>query len=369
MKIPATYEESRELFRASLAPLKQKWPSASLEQVKLKGSDLTVDWIQAPALERSERVLVITTGLHGIEAYAGVYVLQLIQQEFLPSLDEKNTGLLLVHAINPWGMKYRRRVNGDNIDLNRSFVAEGERRLNLDYERLRRLFNPLGRLHSLAWAQAVFLFKLAGALATLGAGRIKAGLLSGQYRENLGLYFGGGHTPQESRLMMRLFREAFGAYDRLLHLDMHTGYGPKNTLTLVNSMREPRSTEELRRVLGYEHIAATNPQEFYTIHGDMVEWLYRLAASEFPGKPFYSTSFEFGTLGDSLFDHVRDMFAMISENQSYHFDASEPAARVVRQRFEQLYLPDDPAWRDAVLRGARRALQGILTAEGFLPRE
>lgn len=366
MKIPSTYEESRELFRASLGLLKQKWPSASLEQETLAGTDLTVDWIQAPGAERNERLFVVTTGLHGIEAYAGAYVLQLIQNEFLPLLDQKNTGLLLVHAINPWGMKHRRRVNCENIDLNRSFIWGDERTPNPDYRQLQAMLEPGKPLGSLTAAQAVFAARLGRLLMKLGTGRIQSGLLSGQYAAARGLYFGGEARPQETALMMNLFREAFGRYERILHLDMHTGYGPKNTMTLVNSMREPRSTATLRRELGYEHIAATNPDEFYTIHGDMIDWLYRMAGEAFPGKPFYSTAFEFGTLGDHLFDHIRDMYAMISENQVYHFGASKFAGQVTRRRFEQLYLPDDPAWREAVLADSRRALNGILRAEGFL---
>jgi predicted deacylase len=366
MKIPASYEESREDFQALLEPIQRRWPSAALGQETLTGSGLTVDWIQAEAAERPERVFILTTGLHGIEAYAGVYILQLFIEEFLPRLDEKTTGLLLVHAINPWGMQQRRRVNPDNIDLNRSFVDETRRAPNPDYERLAPLINPQRRLGSLPVEQARFLGGLGLKIWQMGTLRIKCGLLGGQYAHPRGLYFGGQSLPQESQLMMRLFREAFGRFGQVLHIDMHTGYGPPGQLTLVNSTREPRSGDVLRAAFGYEHIAAANPQEFYPINGDMVDWLYRLAQEEFPGKRFYSTTFEFGTLGDRLADHIRDMYAMVSENQMFHHGASEAARRVTRWRYEQLYLPDSPAWREAILAASRQALDGILKAEGFL---
>ena len=34
----------------------------------------------------------------------------------------KDTGALIVHAINPYGFAWTRRVNEDNVDLNRNFV-------------------------------------------------------------------------------------------------------------------------------------------------------------------------------------------------------------------------------------------------------
>jgi predicted deacylase len=369
MKIPSSYEQSRADFRALLETIKRRWPSAALKRAALSASDLTIDWIQAEGAKQNDKVFILTTGLHGIEAYAGVYILQLFLEEYLPRLDEKTTGLVLVHAINPWGMQQRRRVNRDNIDLNRSFVGPDERQENPDYERLAAFINPQRRLGSLALEQGRFLAHLALKIAQMGTLRIKCGLLSGQYRHPRGLYFGGQTLPEETQVMMDLFRWAFEQFGQILHLDMHTGYGPRGQLTLVHSTREPRSGTELRAAFGYEHIAATNPEEFYPINGDMGDWLYRLAAAEFKDKRFYSTTFEFGTLGDRLTDHIRDMYAMVSENQMFYYGASETARQTTRWRYEQLYLPDDPAWREAIAAHSRRALNGILRAEGYLDGE
>ncbi len=34
----------------------------------------------------------------------------------------QNTGALLIHALNPYGFAWTRRVTEDNVDLNRNFV-------------------------------------------------------------------------------------------------------------------------------------------------------------------------------------------------------------------------------------------------------
>ena len=100
---PASYEESRTRFRQNLERVRQRWPNAHLGQHRLAGEeDLTIDWLQADAVERCERLLLITTGEHGIETYVGAAMLQLLIDDYLERLDPKTTGLLFVHAINPW---------------------------------------------------------------------------------------------------------------------------------------------------------------------------------------------------------------------------------------------------------------------------
>lgn len=34
--------------------------------------------------------------------------------------------MLFIHAVNPYGFAWRRRVNENNVELNRSFLLEGE---------------------------------------------------------------------------------------------------------------------------------------------------------------------------------------------------------------------------------------------------
>src|SRR5512134_3208436 len=120
---PDTYETSRERFRQNLPAIQKGWPHAQHSHHRLPGDeDLTIDWIYSDALEKNEKVLILTTAEHGIEGYVGAAVLQRFIDKFLLRLDPRSTGLLLVHAINPWGMKHHRRVNADNIDLNRTFL-------------------------------------------------------------------------------------------------------------------------------------------------------------------------------------------------------------------------------------------------------
>ncbi len=136
---PETYEASRERFRQNLAVIQQYWPKAELSHHKIAGDeDLTIDWISSDALDENEKVLILTTAEHGIEGYVGSAMQQRFIDKFLPRIDPRTTGLLLVHSINPWGMKYHRRVNPNNVDLNRTFDYDNsfDKSTNPDYDHL-----------------------------------------------------------------------------------------------------------------------------------------------------------------------------------------------------------------------------------------
>ncbi|MGD8404196.1 MAG: DUF2817 domain-containing protein, partial [Anaerolineales bacterium] len=134
---PETYEVSRARFRENLAVIQKYWPKAKLSHHRIAGDeDLTIDWMQSDALNKNEKVLIFTTAEHGIEGYVGSAMQQRFIDKFIPRLDPRTTGLLLVHAINPWGMKHHRRVNPLNVDLNRTFIYDNsfDKSTNPDYD-------------------------------------------------------------------------------------------------------------------------------------------------------------------------------------------------------------------------------------------
>ncbi len=367
---PASYEASRFRFRAQLKNIQAGWPSARLESIRLDGEeDLTIDRIEAPALQRQEKLLALTTGEHGIEAYVGSAMLELFIREYLPRLDPSVTGLLLVHAINPWGMKHHRRVNANNVDLNRNFLlAEDERSDNPGYNRIANFLNPSRAAVSWQSANLKFGAGVLAALRKLGFKHALGAILLGQYRFPTGLYYGGDGQQAETRHLSALYRKWLPVYEQVVLLDMHTGYGPRCQMSLVNSFLEQRSSAELADYFEYPQVVSTTPDEFYAIRGDMIDFVYALRASLFPEKPLYATSFEFGTYGDGLFDHLRELRTMILENQVYHYGTdNETLRRRTAADFQALYFPQSVEWQAQAVQTARQAFTGILRAEGYLP--
>ncbi len=353
-----------------LHEIKDYWPAAELSHYPLenKNKDLAIDLIRAFPVKENKQVIFLTTGLHGIEGYVGAAVVKLFAKEYLHQLDPDSTGLYLVHAINPWGMKHYRRVNENNVDLNRNFIfkqsKEGAECPQV-YDRANSFLNPRKPLKSAL--NPFFYLKLLNHILCMGPANFRDAVLFGQYRYPQGLYYGSKGLESSAAVLVNLFREAASNYERIMLFDMHSGYGPRYQMTLVNSIHEKRASEDLQSAFNYPLVAKSNPDEFYQMQGDMVDYLYQVMASQFPGKYLYATSFEFGTFGSSFGAVIKSLKAMINENLvSHHGAVSEAVAAKARHEFCELFFPAEEKWRNKVLQDARSAFNGILKAEKYI---
>jgi len=366
---PETYEASRERFRSNLANIQQFWPKAELSQHCISSDeDLTIDWIRSDALDTNQKVLIFTIGEHGVEGYVGSAMQQRFIDEYLPRLDPWTTGLLLVHVINPWGMKHHRRVNANNVDLNRTFRwdASFDPAFNPEYDSLGSIVRLDGAIKNLWQSNLNYYFNLVWKVIQTSWPAFKQTLLLGQYRHSQSLFYGGEGYQEETQTLIDLYCQSFQSYDQVLHLDMHTGYGPRYQMSVVNSVLETISSRKFEQRFDYPLVVAANPEEFYAIQGDMIDYVYALWQHEFPEKRLYATSFEFGTLGDKLRGKVGTPRVMALENQLYwHGAANDRQVTRIRHDFEELFNPAAEAWRKKALADADRAFKGILRAEGY----
>lgn len=366
---PLTYENSRGRFNQSLELLTSNWPDARLEHHPLSSHpELSMDWMWAEPQKR-ENLIILSTAEHGIEGYVGSAMQYLFMQEFIPRLNPENTGVLLIHALNPWGMAHFERYNENHVDLNRNFIADGnyDKAYNPDYTQLARLILPRRRIGWVSGETLLFGVNLLVTLARHGSSFIREGTLKGQYRDPQGVYFGGDVRQEETDVMMALLKKAFMGYKSILHLDMHTGYGPRYQMSMVNSPLEPLSSAEAAAKFNYPLVVKTNPEEFYTIKGDMIDYDYHIHETEYPDRELFATSFEFGTFGDSLLAGIRSLRAEVMDNQlSVHGARNETIAAQVRREFKALFYPDEKQWQDKALEDARQAFTGILSAYDLL---
>lgn len=367
---PDTYEESRERFIGSLEQVRAKFPGARhVSHTLSSDADLSIDWITYTP-EKLEKAIILTTGLHGIEGYTGAVMMQLFVREYLPELNPETTGLLLVHAINPYGMKYRRKVNGNNVDLNRNFTMhlhEHDPHSNPAARRLKNLVYPERSLNAGFFHRAWFLLRVLAGVARTGQKDFMAGALMGQYCFPQGMYFGGEGRQEETLVMMDLLRFTMESYPQVLMLDMHTGYGPSRQMSLVNSTREPDPSTRLSERFAYPLVQKTDAGEFYAMNGDMVDYAYRLREEMANIDRFYACSFEFGTYGDSVVAGLCSLSTMVFEMQARRFGAVNESSRAwIEEQFNALYDVRDAQWVEKAIKDACQAFSGILTAEGFI---
>jgi len=362
---PSSYAESRDRFRLSLGLLSSNWPGARLETHPLNADpSLSIDWLWAEP-PKKENLVILSTGEHGIEGYVGAAMLKLFIEEFAPRLNSENTGLLLVHAINPWGMEHHRKVNENSVDLNRNFVFDGnfDPSINPDYQALGFLLTPRRPVRPFALENLSFWGRVLRALLTLGIGRVSTATLLGQYHTPDGFFYGGTKYEESTAVLMNLYRRALAEYEQVIHMDMHTGYGPRYQMSVIVPPLETLSSAEFSRKFGYPLVQKIDASEFYAISGDMGEYVYRLRQAHFPYKRLFACGFEFGTFGESLPARIRSLRAMVLENQlHWHGAVNEAAEQAVRREFEALYFPSEPRWRRKALADGRQAFEGILRA-------
>lgn len=366
---PESYQQSRAHFRTYLESVRALWPDAHYETRFLPGHpDLSQDWIVAtPAVPK--RLFVLTLGEHGIEGFVGAAAMNLFVKEFLSQFDPRDTGLLLFHAINPWGMHHRRRFNPNNVDLNRNFVLswDGKQAYNPEYDRLLDILCPQRPPRNWLLENLSFYSGVLASILRLGIVGSREAILRGQYRHPRGIYFGGTQVEPETRTLLEIQRQALAHYAQIIHIDLHTGYGPRYQMSIVNAASESATSEQCTRNFHYPLVVRTDPQEFYTIHGDMTEAWHDLVRTEAFKTTVYAAAFEYGTFGDGLPAAIRSLRATLMENQLFWYGSGHPAcADRIRQEYNELFYPSELAWRKKALDDTRQALQGILGHFGLI---
>jgi len=114
-------------------------------------------------------------------------------------------------------------------------------------------------------------------------------------------------------------------------------------------------------------IVKANTDEFYPLQGDMIDYVYALWREVFAHRRLFSATFEFGTLGESLYKRYCSQRAMVFENRLHWHGAQDPAVRArVERDFKDLFFPEEPDWCAKALADFRQATEGILRAEGVL---
>ena len=116
-----TYQQAREHFIKACCDFKGELASIKHPEQGPDG-DIFMD-IGCFGDKSAQRVVVISSGTHGVEGYTGSGIQSLLLHEGLYARLPAGTRLLMVHGVNPYGFAWQRRTNESNIDLNRNFIS------------------------------------------------------------------------------------------------------------------------------------------------------------------------------------------------------------------------------------------------------
>ncbi|MFV1991047.1 MAG: DUF2817 domain-containing protein, partial [Acidimicrobiales bacterium] len=139
--IARNYAIARTEFLEAAAAADTEIAHVMHPETGLEGEDLAIDlaWLGP---RDADRILMVMSATHGVEGFAGSTLQTQTLIEHAGALPD-NLGLLFVHALNPFGFSWTRRVNEDNVDLNRNFVDfDAPLPLNDSYESIADLLVP-----------------------------------------------------------------------------------------------------------------------------------------------------------------------------------------------------------------------------------
>ncbi len=348
------YTAARARFRSSSLALGAGLEEHPIGQRGPEGEELTIDVARLGA-DDARRVLVISSGLHGVEGFLGSAVqAALLEEELGGWRPPRGAALVLIHALNPYGYAWIRRVNEDNVDLNRNFLLPDQayRGAPERYPELDPFFNPPRRPSTLE----PFKLKAAALIARNGLAALKETLPVGQYEYPKGLFFGGAGPSRTLQILDGHLGRWIGAAEQVLHLDFHSGLGPWATykLFLNRELDDPRS-QWLSDVFGDDVVEAWDPgATSYAIRGGMGTW----CRHRFPDTAYDQLTAEFGT-----YHILRVVEALRRENMA-HFWAREGDTAIPRAKanLKETFAPSEIDWRERVVEQGLDVVQKGLEA-------
>lgn len=323
---------------------------------------LTVDGLYVPAQGPRKRLLVVSAGVHGVEGPTGSAVMRLFMAEFMSPEALADTGVLLLHALNPYGFAVGRRFTENNVDLNRNAGASDAlyRTVNAGYPVVDALINPQGPADTGAWSNRLFHLRAVALIAQHGMPTLRQAVLQGQYQVPQGIYYGGqALEPQLVALAPRL-QTLLAAYPLSMSLDLHTGYGARGTLHLFfDPPKDPQVRQRLETVFAGQHIDWGSGADFYTVTGDFVGWVgaQRRSGLHLPAV------FEYGTMdSQTTLGSIKSLHVTLLENQGAHHGYASPADRErIRRDYQEMFNPSSPVWRTQVIQDSRAMLRTVMS--------
>lgn len=336
-RLQHTYADARDEFRAAADAAGARLQSFPHPRTGLEGEALSIDVAELGPADASSAVLVVS-GTHGVEGYCG----SALQSHWLrtgsPARPD-DVGVVMVHALNPFGFSWVRRTDEGHVDLNRNFIDwSTEPPRNDAYDRIAELLVPAEWTPESLERTDAALFEL---LAATSLEELQQTISGGQYTHSDGVFFGGTGPSWSNEWLRSWSAHRFGSVDELAILDLHTGLGPWGHGELISS-QSLDSPHHARASKWWGEVTSM-------VDGDSVsallvgDWL-DAAPSMVPDVEMTAVALEFGTV-----DTITVLQALREDAWLHsHGDPTAPSARATRDKVRAAFADDDPAWIDQV---------------------
>jgi len=219
--------------------------------------------------------IIHSSGVHGVEGYLGSAIqIRFLHELYLQDGSCSSSGnerkVLLIHAVNPVGMRHHRRTNENNVDLNRNVltptmweVVQNRQPNFVGYDDLDPVLNPIAlTTRGTEWLEEIrdvtqVFWNVLGSAVRFGATNVKRTMVASQYHKQSGVFYGGNGRPEQSILALQhaiySFANFFNATtDKAVWIDVHTGLGKFAEYSLLvkgDTSQRPLWAKEILSIL------------------------------------------------------------------------------------------------------------------------
>lgn len=350
---PSSYAEGRGRFLAAAAGRGARIERFVHPMRGADGEELAAD-VATLGPKDAACVLLLHSGTHGVEGYCGSG----LQHALLSGGGELDDALaagarvVMLHALNPWGFSWRRRVTEDNVDLNRNFRDfSSPAAPDPDYEEVHPLVLPDAWPWTDANAAAIAAF-----IAARGAAHWQYALSHGQRTHPDGVFHAGNAPTWSNRTMHEVLRRHVRGAAALWWIDVHTGLGPTGHGEMIYGGRDDAADVARTRACWGAQVTSIFDGSSTSAR---VEGQVGMAAyAACPDTEFAAIGLEFGT---------RPLPEMLEALRFDHWVAAraphDGALRArAREAMMRAFFIDTPEWKAAVLAQGRDAFAKAVAA-------
>lgn len=305
---------------------------------------------------KAKTALLLMSGTHGAEGYfgSGVETGLLREGTLAPP---KGTKVLVLHAVNPYGFAWDRRVNEDNADINRNFVDFKNPPKNEAYASLAEWISPRDISREAMREANAHLRKYSD---QHGAFALQTAISAGQYTHPDGVYFGGAKESWSSKMLRDVIKEHLRGVKKLVVIDFHTGLGDEGAAEMITEDLPGSPAYERQKAIWGARVKSSEAGESLsapltgTIDTAFAKWL--------PKVELTFAALECGTRP------MRDVFNALRKDNWLHQIAGRKTdnadATAIRRATRDAFYVDTPEWKRKVWDHGVEVVQQALRALG-----
>ncbi len=342
------YESARQRFLDAAQAC-----GAQLDRVEIgakgpAGENLSIDFARLGELSQAKRIVVHTSGVHGVEGYVG----SAIQLELLSDFPNftRSDAAIFVHSVNPYGMAWLRRWNENNVDLNRNFIVSKRwpRTASSKYQSICGLLNP--ETPPPKWDG--FEIRAAYAIARYGYKNLQQAIAEGQYEFPRGLFFGGVELEESSRVLLDWLRVNCEGANEVTLVDVHSGLGRfADDVMLVGEKSDLSRLGELKSQFQHRVSYSGKSDVDYQTSGGLLD----AVEVEIEGPSWLTLCHEFGTRSG-----LQVLKSLRAENRWHHYGDSKEIDHWSKRQLLSAFCPEKESWRTTVLAKGREVFQTFI---------